>query len=309
MKLALGTVQFGLDYGISNHHGQVDKAQVADILVLAECLGIDTLDCAGAYGNSEQIIGELLTSSPQQSNFNLVSKIPALSRGQSSIAEYFSQSLINLQTDTIDTLLFHHADNLLSHPNRAEFFQQLQKLKKQQRVKRIGASLYSPAQLMSLSEQYAIDVAQVPLNIFDQRFIADEIINLCAKKNIKLHVRSLFLQGLLFIKANNLPHYFSPYQDKLNAFSELAKHLGCSKLTLALAIVAQDLPPLLTSKALALKTYDVIEKVVVGVCSTEQLTEVVSAYQQAKNLPVSTEELSMLADQRLEFINPSLWAV
>jgi len=223
--------------------------------------------------------------------------------------EYFSQSLTNLQTDTIDTLLVHHADNLLSHPNRETFFQQLQRLKSQQRVKRIGASLYNPAQLIALSEQYAIDVAQVPLNIFDQRFIADNIISLCDKKNVKLHVRSLFLQGLLFIEANKLPRYFSPYQDKLNAFFELAKHLSCSKLTLALAIVAQDLPNYLTSKALAIKTRDVIEKVVVGVCSTEQLTEIVSAYQQAKKLPVSAEELSMLADQRLEFINPSLWAV
>ena len=57
MKLAIGTAQFGLNYGISNTQGQVDKAQVADILSLGASLGIDTLDCAGAYGNSEQILG------------------------------------------------------------------------------------------------------------------------------------------------------------------------------------------------------------------------------------------------------------
>lgn len=302
MKLALGTVQFGLDYGISNSKGQVDALEVSDILKQAINLGIDTLDCAGAYGNSEQILGRLLHSSDYESKFNIISKIPALTNSQDSISTYFHQSLMHLKVDRIDALLFHQADNLLTHPKKEQLFQQLQTLKTQQLINRIGVSVYSPAQFISIGKQYSVDLIQMPLNIFDQRFISREILDLCQKKNIKLHARSLFLQGLLFLEQDKITNYFAPYKDKLIAFAELAKYLGCSKLSLALSIVAQELP-----NSLAVKTSDIIEKVVVGVCSTQQLTEIVNAYQQAKKLSVSTTELQALADQRLGFINPSLW--
>ena len=321
MKLALGTVQFGLDYGISNKHGQVDKAQVTDILNLAISLGIDTLDCAGAYGNSEQVIGDIFEQQPSNQHFTIVSKIPALSNEQSSINELFSNSLKHLHRDKIETLLFHHADNLLNHPKKEHLFQQLQTLKSQGRVNRIGVSVYTPMQFKAIASRYPIDLAQVPMNVFDQRFISADIIQLCQQKNIKFHVRSLFLQGLLFIEQGKLPSYFIPYQEKLNTFALLAKHLNCSKLTLALAIVAQDLPYLkMKSEAdiliekkendklsTALKQSDIIEKIVVGVCSAAQLTEIVNAYHQAKELPLSTQELLSLADDRVGFINPALW--
>lgn len=319
MKLALGTVQFGLDYGISNKQGQVDKAQVTDILNLAMSLGIDTLDCAGAYGNSEQVIGEVFEQLPSNQQFNIVSKIPALTHEQHSINEFFSTSLQNLHRDKIDTLLFHHAENLLNHPQRHHLFQQLQRVKSQGKVNRIGVSVYDPEQLKVIAAQYPIELAQVPMNVFDQRFTSTDVIQFCQQRSIKLHVRSLFLQGLLFIEQGQLPHYFIPYQEKLNAFSMLAEHLNCSRLALALAIVAQDLPYLkvksetesgIKSNKLdnVPKQDDIIEKVVVGVCSATQLTEIINAYHQAKKLPISTQELLSLDDHRLGLINPSLWS-
>ena len=320
MKLALGTVQFGLDYGISNKQGQVSKNQVKDILLQAQALGIDTLDCAGAYGNSEKVLGEVFKKAPSNLQFNIVSKIPALTNEQSLINKFFSRSLNHLQCDKIDTLLFHHAENLLNHPQRHHLFQQLQSLKSQGKVNRIGVSVYNPEQLKVIASQYPIDLAQVPMNIFDQRFLSTDIIQLCQQKNIKLHVRSLFLQGLLLIEQDKLPAYFAPYQEKLKVFTELAKYLSCSKLTLALAIVAQDLLSLKVKSEVDIETKalnkqsnipkqgDLIEKVVVGVCSATQLTEIVNAYTKAKELLLSPEALLSLADERLGLINPSLWA-
>lgn len=304
MKLALGTVQFGLDYGISNTHGQVEQGEVTAILSLAKSVGINTLDCAGAYGNSEQVIGEVLTQSPLKPQFTYVSKIPALENHQDDINSYLAQSLAHLKTENIDALLFHQGDNLISHPNKNELFQQALTLKSEHKINRIGASLYSPSQLVTIAEQFDLDLAQVPLNIFDQRFIAHDILTLCQQKNIKLHVRSLFLQGLIFLDEEQLASYFRPYQEKLMAFAQLANYLGCSKLTLALAIVAQELP--YVDKRTPGK---IIEKVVLGVCSTKQLTEIVTAYQRAKTLTIPMEELLALADNRLEFINPSLWSL
>jgi len=318
MKLALGTVQFGLDYGISNKQGQVDKDQVADILKLALSLGIDTLDCAGAYGNSEQVLGELFKGylfkdKCLKRSFNIVSKIPALTHEQRSINEFFSKTLSHLHQERIDTLLFHHADNLLNHPKKHHLFEQLQRLKAQGKVNRIGVSVYSPKQLKEIVSTYPIDLVQAPLNVFDQRFISTDILKTCQKHNVKLHVRSLFLQGLLFIEQGELPYYFSPYKEKLNAFTELAHYLNCSKLTLALAIVAQELPYFKLENKVETKIdnnaeTDIIEKVVVGVCSTKQLSAIVNAYQQAKELPLSRQELLNLADNRIGLINPSIWS-
>jgi aryl-alcohol dehydrogenase-like predicted oxidoreductase len=305
MKLALGTVQFGLDYGISNKNGQVDKGQVTDIIKLAMSLGIDTLDCAGAYGDSEQILGHIIAQLPSHQQFNIVSKISPLTNEQSSINDSFSMSLKNLHCDKIDTLLFHRAENLLNHPKKELLFEQLQGLKSQGKVNRIGVSVYSPEQLKTIALNYPIELAQVPMNVFDQRFISSDMIKLCQQKNIKFHVRSLFLQGLLFIEHDKLPTYFAPYQEKFKCFSTLAKHLNCSKLALALVIVAQNSHNIKVDNTS--EPNDIIEKVVVGVCSAKQLTEIVNAYQQAQNLPISMQEILSLADDRVGFINPAMW--
>jgi len=301
MKLALGTVQFGLDYGISNTHGKVCKSQVKDILEKALSLGINTLDCAGAYGDSEQVLGELI----DKSDFNIITKIPNLSKNETSITEYFQQSLQNLKRDKVQTLLFHSADNLITHPFKVMLFQQLNKLKNIGLVNEIGVSVYTPKQLKSIHQQFSIDVAQVPINIFDQRFIEPSFIDYCSKERIKLHARSLFLQGLLLLDENTVPEYFLPFKDKLNDFSRLAQHLSCNKLTLALAILAQNShnlnPHNLNDK------FHVIEHIVVGVCNSIQLIEIVNAFEQAQKLAINTENLTKLADFRLELINPSLW--
>lgn len=295
MKLALGTAQFGLDYGISNNQGQVSHSQVKDILEQASALGINTLDCAGSYGNSEKVLGEL----PESSHFNIISKIPALTNNETSIIKYLQRSLMHLQRDKIDVLLFHHADNLITHPKKQQLFAQLQTLKSQNVVKKIGVSVYSPEQLQAVADNFSIEVAQVPINVFDQRFISKKTIKLCQEKQIKLHARSLFLQGLLFIEQEQLASYFTPFKGKFNAFNQLAKHLNCSKLSLALAIVTRDSFP----------HDNVIEQLVVGVCNVEQLTEIVDAYSQATTLNISKNELLTLADSRVGFINPSMWSI
>jgi aryl-alcohol dehydrogenase-like predicted oxidoreductase len=295
MKLALGTAQFGLDYGISNSQGQVPYSQVKDILEHASALGINTLDCAGSYGNSEKVLGEL----PESGHFNIISKIPALTNNETSINKYLQRSLMHLQRDEIDVLLFHQADNLITHPKKKQLFKQLQILKSQNVVKKIGVSVYSPEQLQTVADNFSIEVAQVPINIFDQRFISKDIINLCQEKQIKLHARSLFLQGLLFIEQERLVSYFTPFKDKLKAFGQLAKHLNCSTLSLALAIVTQE----------SFSHNNVIEQLVVGVCNVEQLTEIVDAYSQATTLNISKNELLILADSRVGFINPSMWSI
>lgn len=298
MKLALGTVQFGLNYGVSNSQGQVEINEVNNILQLAHSLGIDTLDSASAYGDSEQVLGQLEISK----RFKVITKIPKLSPEITSILPFIDNSLINLNRSSIDALFFHDADDLITHPNHKHFYQELISLKQQNIINKTGASLYHIEQWDKLKNTSPLDVLQVPVNCLDQRFIDHTRLSEFKKNKTALHCRSLFLQGLLLMNKEQWPCYFSSYKQHLLAFAELAKRYQCSMLSLALAIVVQKS---LTNSLVS----EVIEKLVIGCCSTQQLQEIISAYEIAQTLSINPDELEALASNDLGLINPSLWEI
>lgn len=292
MKLALGTVQFGIDYGVSNTQGQVTPASIAEILAIAKENNIDTLDCAATYGNSEQVLGELEASQ----HFNIVTKIPNLKNNESSLVPYFNESLNKLNRTSVDTLLLHDVNTLLQHPNSDNFCHELKQLKSQNKVKRIGVSVYSPQQIEQSIKRLELDIVQAPLNAFDQRVCAKNTVNLFDQHQIKLHIRSVFLQGLLLMENGTWPEYFTPYLSYLTKFDMLSKKLKISKLTLALAFVVQNS---------LIKPY--IEKIVVGCCSKKQLEQIIQSYNQAKQLPSDDINWTDFANNQAELINPSYW--
>jgi aryl-alcohol dehydrogenase-like predicted oxidoreductase len=292
MKLALGTVQFGLDYGVSNQLGQVSKAEINEILALANQASIKTLDCAAAYGDSEQTIGQ----SPQSKYFDIVTKIPHLQSTETSLVPYFQQSLKSLNRTTIDTLLLHDVNNILQHPNSDVFCHELNQLKIQKKVNRIGISVYTPEQIVQAIKKLNIDVVQAPLNLFDQRFCAQSTIEILSQHNIKLHARSIFLQGLLLMGSGTWPEYFSPYLSYLNKLDELSKHSQLTKLTLAMAFLLQNS---------LIEPY--LEKLVVGCCSAAQLEEIIQSYQQALTLPLGEINWGGFSCPEPALINPSYW--
>lgn len=292
MKLALGTVQFGLDYGVSNLQGQVTEEEVKKILSLAKASNINALDCAAAYGNSESILGKLHESQC----FDIISKIPDLPCTESSLIPSFNNSLSHLNRKNIDTLLLHNVNTLLDHPHSDNFCHELNHLKSQKKIKRIGVSIYKPEHIEQSLRKLNIDIVQAPLNIFDQRFCHTSVVDLLQKQNIKLHVRSAFLQGLLLIARDSWPTYFSPYREHLIKFDNLAKQLHISKLTLALLFMVQNS---------LIKPY--IEKIVVGCCSKEQLKEIIQSYNEARALPLNEVKWETFACHDQALINPSSW--
>ncbi|REL26046.1 aldo/keto reductase [Thalassotalea euphylliae] len=300
MKLALGTVQFGLDYGISNQSGQVNSTEVEAILQQAHDAGITLLDSASVYGNSEQVLGQLNISQ----RFELVTKIPKLAHNTTSIMPHIEQSLRLLKRDQLDAVLFHHADDLISHTKRSVFYQELAALKQQEVVSRIGVSLYQPEQWQLLKNQYQLDLLQVPVNVLDQRFVSSSLLTDYQKHTVKLHCRSAFLQGLLLMPANQRPSYFQPYQDQLARFDRLVKQFHCLPLVMCLALFH-----VLDTNIKANQNIDdnIIEQVVVGCCSSAQLHEIVRANQIARTININPQPLSELASDIQALINPSLW--
>ncbi len=285
MKLALGTVQFGLDYGVSNTQGQVCPEEVNRILTFAKQQGINTLDTAPAYGNSEEVLGKTGLAT----QFDIISKIPALNDSNIHVEQYVKASLQQLKIEKLNAVLFHHADDIISSIHAKNRFDALVKLKEQEKINKIGVSVYSPEQLEFCIKKHPIDIVQLPLNCLDQRFINTGMLDKLLDRNIEIHCRSVFLQGLLLMNPKNLSSCFSPFIKYFQHFSDTAKLLNVTPLSLALAIGHQS---------------SNIDKMVIGCCNTKQLSEIITANAAAKKIK---EDLSSLSCDDENLIIPSNW--
>ncbi|MCO6354231.1 aldo/keto reductase [Pseudoalteromonas shioyasakiensis] len=290
MKLALGTVQFGLNYGVTNTQGQVLQSEVNSILDLAKQANIKLLDTASAYGESESALGKY----SGLVDFNLVTKIPKMEQESRTIAQIAKQSLSKMHHQPLHAILFHDANDLLS-PNADYFFSQALKLKNDGICKKIGVSVYTPEQMFAITERYPIELVQIPFNCFDQRFAEKACQNIYKRYNIEVHARSLFLQGTLLCKQYDLPSYFTQFKPAYDNFHELCEALNCQPMTLALAAPQQ---------------LEFIDHAILGVCSALQLKQILQNYSASQQLAkLSTEQLKKLQFEDLRLINPANWSI
>ncbi|MEJ7645266.1 MAG: aldo/keto reductase [Chryseolinea sp.] len=247
-KLALGTVQFGLDYGISNRGGITEFSQIELLLTDAFANGIDLIDTAHSYGVSESRLGEF----PIISKFKIVSKFPKPSGGRD-VKSYFYESLLKLKMKRLYGYLAHDGNTILDDP---KIWAHLQDLKSSGLVDKIGYSLYSPSLLKSLLEGgYHPDLVQIPYNIFDRRF--EHEFKILRSLNIEVHTRSAFLQGLFFMDPSNLPSHFDSIKKlllKLKGSTTLEYGLASSLLHFCLS-------------------HEFVDRVVIGVNGPRQLQE------------------------------------
>lgn len=203
-KLALGSVQFGLDYGINNADGIVQFEEVKRIIDIAFSNNIRTIDTARLYGNSEAVLGQL-----DLNNWQIVSKFSSKIDVESSIEDEFRTSARSLHLKNIYGYIAHSADILIENP---VIWNQLKSLKDQELISRIGFSIYKPEQLEKLLDLGCIpDLVQVQYNLLDRRF--EPYFEPLKKLNCEIHSRSAFLQGLFF--KEDIPDYFLPIKSIL----------------------------------------------------------------------------------------------
>ena len=280
MKVALGTVQFGLDYGVTNQDGQVTIEEVESILDFAKVNGIDTLDTASRYGNSEQVLGDAGVD-----GYQIVTKTASLKSGINGVIKGFYQSLENLSQKAVNGLLIHDINEV----NDKEFnglFEKLDELKQQGLVNKIGFSTYAPEQVDFLLENFDFDIIQLPFNVFDDRLIQGGQLKALKNRNVEVHARSIFLQGVL-LNFDNLSGNFSIWKEQFDTYQAMVNDRGLSLLEYALNFV------------LNIKE---IDKVLVGVNSEQQLREIIqSAKKEGKSSAHPINDVNLL--------NPSLWRV
>jgi aryl-alcohol dehydrogenase-like predicted oxidoreductase len=288
--IGLGTVQFGVDYGVSNHQGKTSLVEVGQILEYAAMRGVRILDTAALYGNSEQVLGQVLSDNH---SFQIVTKTPSFEGNR--IAKHhvgllettFFQSLENLCQSSVYGLLIHHVDDLLK-PGAEALIDKLLQLKQSGKVKKIGVSVYNATQIDAVLGKMDVDLIQLPINVFDQRLIASEHLRKLKTNGVEIHARSVFLQGLLLMSLDKMPHYFSPILPQITTYHQEVQHSGLSLLEAALGFVLQ---------------LNDIDTVLCGVNSQQQLEEILSVDKLAEiNL-----DFSRFAVDDTQYVNPANW--
>ncbi len=289
MKLGLGTVQFGLDYGISNAGGRTPQDEVVAILDAARRHGVSVVDTAAAYGCSEQVLG---AAGVGDGPFRVVTKTLPVRREQVGAADAaalrarFLASLEQLRLSQAYGLMVHHCDDLFA-PGGALLWEAMCRLREEGRVSRLGASVYGGAQIERLLAQYPVDIVQVPVNVFDQRLLAGGQLRRLKAAGVEVHARSVFLQGLLLMEPQQLPAHFDPIRRHVAAYRACVDRAGVSPQAAAYHFVA-GLPE--------------IDTVVCGVNDRRQFEELCRIAGQPLELDLAGFGLN---DER--YVDPSRW--
>ena len=286
MKLGIGTAQFGLNYGIKNNLGKLDLKESKRIIKYAKKMGIDTIDTAVAYGNAHEVLSQIDTN-----DFKIISKLPHLKKKiqANSITQIFHDSLHNLNCEKIYAFMFHASEDLLSQ-NSSSFYKEMKIIKDEGFVKKIGVSIYNPNDLKMILNHFDIDIIQAPLNVFDTRIL--DMINSTnfRNKNIEVHVRSVFLQGLLLMDVEDIPEIFIKWKSHFKKWDKFNIKNDQSKIETAIGFA---------------KNINSVDKIIVGVDSLSQLKQINSAYHSSQAINCDRS----LSIDDLNLINPTNWNI
>ena len=282
-RIVLGGAQLGLPYGILNGGETLSREEVARILDTAVDHGIDSIDTAIAYGQSESIIGET-----SQNRFKIISKLPPLPVDISNVSEWVHSqvqgSLSRLKCTSLDALLLHRPQDLIGAQG-VELYAAIESLMAEKMIDRFGVSIYSPDDLEGIIGTFDIHVVQAPLNVFDRRILG--VTNQLSALNIEVHVRSVFLQGVLIASPKDRPQRFEPWSEHFALFDEWVRSSGVSAMACCIGFALQQ---------------PGIAKLVIGTTSAESLDEIMNS------IPNSVLEVPTHLQSSVEqLIDPRFW--
>lgn len=290
MKIGLGTVQFGLNYGISNLNGMPSTTNAHEILDYARLNGVELLDTAALYGQSEAVLGHYA----HLKQFNVVTKTAQFKQAEISehetrhLEEVFKRSLALLKRESIHALMIHHADDLLVKGG-GKLFERMQSWKAEGLVKKIGVSVYNYSQIDTILKHFDIDLIQLPINVLDQRLVYSGTLARLKDSHVEIHARSIFLQGLLLMDVKNLPSYLSQVRSVLVDYDETLNQNGLSRLQGSL-MFAKSIPE--------------IDYLIVGVTSVKELDGILKA---ARTNVTHQIDWSRFRVDDEQVINPANW--
>ena len=289
MKLALGTAQFGMQYGIANSDIKLGLDDIYKILETAKNNGIDTLDTAFRYGESEKNLGRVGAK-----NWKVISKLHSLDINTKNVYESTNEivekSLSNLKIENLEALLIHDV-NLLKQDYGDNVWRALENLKQDRVINKLGISIYQPDDLNILYDRYDFNIIQCPISVLDRRINRSDLLSRINQDGKELHARSIFLQGLLLMNSSERPRKFNKWKSLWQTWENWLDQNGISALEACISYVYK------------LKE---VKQVIVGVDSLSQLNEIISSIKtigKSNNLNLPSE-LDIEDDL---ILNPSNW--
>ncbi len=273
-------------YGIANAGGQVPPDEVGEILAYARSQGIDTLDTAISYGESEMVLGRCSLE-----GWKIISKIgsvpPECGDVGAWVKDQIHGSLSRLRIPALHALLLHWPRQLLEARGDA-IYSALIAAKEEGLIGKIGISIYAPLELERLVDRYPFEIIQAPFNILDRRLLESGWMSRLQSGGIEIHARSLFLQGLLLMSESDRPGKFLRWKTLWTAWSAWLEESRLSALEACLRYVLAR---------------PEISRAVVGVDTLSQIREICAAATgESPSIPPGIR-----ADDE-ELLNPSCWS-
>ena len=292
VELILGTVQLGLDYGINNRYGKPDIEKSFEMLDYAFNNGIKILDTANAYGDSESVIGQYISNTGNE--FKIATKLSSFDNSMD-IQDFFNNQLLSslelLSKDKIDYYLIHNFNDLFENHDL------LNLLKNNDKILNIGVSLYEPSELEFILQNFSkdIDFVQIPFNILDSRWINDDLLSRTKEENIKIFVRSIFVQGLIFMDDE---HEMNKIHPVLKEYIDFIRKLSFEK-NVPINRLAMDY----------VKSYSEIDGILIGCDTIGQLKE--NIYQFNSDIIFNKEDINNIINLTKnipnKIIDPRRW--
>lgn len=290
MRLGLGTVQFGLPYGVTNKSGVPGREAVSEILALARDGDVDLIDTAAGYGESEKILGETL---PADWRPRIVTKTPPIQ--EEDVTAAAAECVYEAALRSVDLigrplygLLVHHGRDLLK-PGADRLVEALARLKDDGVTRLVGVSVYTSDEIDAILSGFTPDIVQLPYNLCDRRLDDSGHMDELARSNVEIHVRSVFLQGLLLTPPTLLPAYFSPL---LPVLERLSADYGDGTIDRMAACLG----------AVALRP--AIDTAVVGVTQPDELRTILEAAEKAPEIALDPEQFRV---DHPGMLDPSTW--
>jgi len=297
-QLMIGSVQFGMDYGIANKSGQPSYETVRDILACAYEGGVNCVDTAAAYGSSEEVLGRALAELHIADEFIVATKVLPLPAEPSSaqtadnmVEESVTRSLRRLRLDVLPICLLHWETNF------SYYIESLLKLKARGLVKHVGCSVMTPEATTAIIASGLAEVVQMPTNLLDHRFTGSGVCDQAKNRGVAVVIRSIFLKGLLVMPEDAIPLYLEDVIPVRRKLQQLAHNAGMSLPEFAVRYVL---------------SVDGLTCGVVGIDSVEQMRQNVEMFLQG---PLDPALLNTIAEVTVGLpekiirpdINPHLW--
>lgn len=295
MELCIGTVQFGMDYGIAGQK-QPSLSEAVTILDYATQNGIKTIDTANAYGTAEEVVGEFLgRKTVQRSELFIISKLKPNLLDEVDASCYYDvmksnliSTLQRMKTDYLDSYLLHSSRYIFN----GEIIDTLSRFQQEGYVRHVGVSVYETEEAKKCIERKNVDFMQLPFSIFDQRMLKEGIFQMAEGTDTLIHSRSAFIQGLILMKEENVPPFLEKAKPIIRKIDELCGKFGISRIALAMGFVKQQ---------------NAISHLVFGVDNLEQLKEDMKCFASSIPADIINEISREFIDIEADIVMPSLW--